>query len=75
MNTTNTTNTTNPTPTRNTYYNHVDFVKGGRWMQTHNATPVRNYGPVWMTEVDGETLLAHSLKQINDALEALVVKG
>ena len=57
--------------TSTTYYSHVNFVKGGRWLQAHTATPVLNYGPLWITELDGETLLAHSLKEINDTIAAI----
>lgn len=65
-------NHTNTTATNTaTYYANVSFVKGGRWLQARNATPVRSYGRTWITEVGGETLLAHSLKEIDAAITAI----
>ena len=55
-----------------TYYNHVDFITGGRWLQTRTATPIAKMKSTWMTEFNGELLLADSLKQINDAIDAVL---
>lgn len=52
-----------------THYANVTFIKGGRWLQTRTAVPIVAYASTWITELNGEVVLASSLKQINDIIE------